>query len=494
MSEQSPQYQIDRLRAFFRDCGYTERGVQELLGSSTPPPLQARPKAMYLTRDHSVLNVLLRLFFINEPVASEVTRTSLPEWLVDFCIETELLKDEGEDSVANVVLVPIADYLFASDVLITSRVSSSDFVLPASSPTTRYLLNFTLRRPVRTALDLGTGCGILAHVASEFSDHVVATDINPHASEYAEFNARLNGLENLEVRTGDLFEPVEDQRFDLILANPPFVLAPSKEWVFRDNDMVLDDFCGMLARTAPDYLEVGGRFQMICEWVETGDEPWHERLGRWFEDSGCDVWVLHGSPEDPGNYAQVRIAEASVGAITENISDFSEWRDYYRDNGVTAIHSGIVTMRKREGTNWIRIQPLHSRVQEAVHDARGAVYNALENGFDVRDYLDALAGVDELLGLTPRLSADTNLMQSYERADDRWLLRKQRMSLETGLMDEIELDQGAFEFLSLFDGTRTIEACIKLLAGMLGEPITKTQDKFLPLVRALIERGFLTLP
>ena len=494
MLEQSLQDQFGRLRAFFRDSGYTEQDVKELLGSSTPPPLQARPKAMYLTRERSLLNVLLRLFFLNEPVESRVARTTLPDWFIDFCTEAKMLTDENGQTVANIVLVPAADYLFASDVLTTARISSSDFVLPASSPTTRYLLNFTLRRPARATLDLGTGCGILAHVATEFSDSVIATDINPHASEYAEFNARLNGLDNLEVRTGDLFQPVEGERFDLILSNPPFVLAPSAEYVFRDNDMVLDDFCGMLARTAPDYLEDGGRFQMICEWVETSDEPWHERLGRWFDGSNCDVWVLHGSPEDPGNYAQVRIAEASVGKTAANLENFSLWRDYYRDNGVTAIHSGIITMRKREGTNWIRIQPLHSSVQESVHDPRGAVYHALENGFNVRDYLEALAGVDEMLGLMPCLSADVVLMQSHERADNKWRLRKQRLSLESGFKDEIEVDQGAFEFMSLFDGTRTIEACIKLLADMLGEPVTKTQENYLPLVRTLIERGFLMLP
>ena len=41
----------------------------------------------------------------------------------------------------------------------------------------------------------------------------------------ARLNARLNGLA-LEVLRGDLFEPVEDRRFDLIVSNPPYIPAP----------------------------------------------------------------------------------------------------------------------------------------------------------------------------------------------------------------------------------------------------------------------------
>jgi len=486
MTKQASQEQASRLKDLFDTSGYTEKGLQELLGSAVPPTQQFRPKATYLTREDSPQNVLLRLFFLHEPVALRVVRAILPTWFVDLCVDSDLLAVEGECAVANTALVPAADFLFASDALTFSRMASSDFVLPASSATARYMLDFMMRRPVSTTLDLGTGCGILAHFASKFSGRVVATDINPHASEYAEFNAWLNGVENIEVRTGNLFEPVDGQRFDLILTNPPFVLAPSNEFAFRDNDMVLDEFCGMLARTAPNYLEEGGCFQMICEWVETADEPWHERLDRWFADSNCDIWVLHAAPENPANYAQVRITETSTRDPEKDAANFAEWLDYYRANGITAIHSGIITMRRREGPKWTRIQALNTRVQ-------GAVYEAIEDGFMNRDRLDTIAGEDELLGLTPRLSDDALLEQSYERSNDKWRPRRMSLSIETGLRDEIQLDFGSVEFLTLFDGTRTVAECISALADTRSEEIDEVRESCLPIVRTLIERGFLAL-
>lgn len=72
-------------------------------------------------------------------------------------------------------------------------------------------------------LDLGTGSGILAIVAASLGHNVVATDLNPVAIKCARLNAeraRLTG--SVEVRHGDLFQPVAGEQFDLIVWNPPF--------------------------------------------------------------------------------------------------------------------------------------------------------------------------------------------------------------------------------------------------------------------------------
>ena len=87
-------------------------------------------------------------------------------------------------------------------------------------------------------LDAGTGCGLLAVVAAKKAHKVVATDLNPHAVECARLNARKNGLAgNVEVRLGDLFQPVlNTEKFDLILFNAPYLpSAPDdqKTWIER---------------------------------------------------------------------------------------------------------------------------------------------------------------------------------------------------------------------------------------------------------------------
>ena len=77
----------------------------------------------------------------------------------------------------------------------------------------------------RRTLDLGTGCGILALLAAETAEEVVATDLNPHAADCAMQNARLHGLDHkMNVVVGDLFDPIRTEtRFDLIIFNPPYL-------------------------------------------------------------------------------------------------------------------------------------------------------------------------------------------------------------------------------------------------------------------------------
>ncbi len=79
-------------------------------------------------------------------------------------------------------------------------------------------------------LDLGCGSGIGAVFAARRGARVIATDLNPDAVRCVKINALLNRFEDkIEARFGDLFEPVKDQRFDLILFNPPFYRGEPKD-------------------------------------------------------------------------------------------------------------------------------------------------------------------------------------------------------------------------------------------------------------------------
>ncbi|RLG62841.1 methyltransferase, partial [archaeon] len=58
-------------------------------------------------------------------------------------------------------------------------------------------------------LDLGTGSGILAILASKLgAKSVVATDVSERAIRIARRNAEINHVE-IDFRAGDLFDPVE---------------------------------------------------------------------------------------------------------------------------------------------------------------------------------------------------------------------------------------------------------------------------------------------
>ncbi len=104
-------------------------------------------------------------------------------------------------------------------------------------------------------LDMGTGSGVCAVFAAKHAQRVVAVDINPAAVRCAAINAHLNHLEHkIEVRLGDLFAAVADERFDLILFNPPFLRgAPrdDRDRAWRSSDMAERFAAGLGAQLRP---------------------------------------------------------------------------------------------------------------------------------------------------------------------------------------------------------------------------------------------------
>ncbi|MHA1380671.1 MAG: HemK2/MTQ2 family protein methyltransferase [Candidatus Helarchaeota archaeon] len=87
--------------------------------------------------------------------------------------------------------------------------------------TNLFLIENLLVKKGDNVLDLGTGSGIMAIFCANKAEKVIATDINPFAVELTKKNVKLNKLDNIEVRFGDLFEGI-NEKFDLILFNPPY--------------------------------------------------------------------------------------------------------------------------------------------------------------------------------------------------------------------------------------------------------------------------------
>ncbi|KXB03465.1 hypothetical protein AKJ47_02200 [candidate division MSBL1 archaeon SCGC-AAA261G05] len=79
-------------------------------------------------------------------------------------------------------------------------------------------------------LEIGTGCGLLAILAAQAGAKVLATDVNPKAIECAKENAQDKGVaDQIEFKLGDLFKPIGERKFDLIIFNPPYLPVSRSE-------------------------------------------------------------------------------------------------------------------------------------------------------------------------------------------------------------------------------------------------------------------------
>jgi MoaA/NifB/PqqE/SkfB family radical SAM enzyme/SAM-dependent methyltransferase len=88
-----------------------------------------------------------------------------------------------------------------------------------------YLVASLSGRRFDRALDIGTGCGVQAHVLAAHAGSVVGIDRNPRALLLASANAAINRAENIRFVRGDLAEPLRGG-FDLVVSNPPFIYLP----------------------------------------------------------------------------------------------------------------------------------------------------------------------------------------------------------------------------------------------------------------------------
>jgi hypothetical protein len=226
---------------YLAESGYDSASLTEQLGRARPPAEGEQEQMFDDSREITTANVLIRLFLLGSVVDEATLHEFLSAAFIEFCKSSGLLVTDDGMVRARIVIVPVEDLLFASDAFhILGTADAGNFVLPASTHSANFLRYLTLRDPVDATLDLGCGCGIHALFAARHSHRVVASDISPHALWYTQFNAAMNGLDNIEIVEGNLFEPLTGQSFDLIVSNPPFVISPAETFEYRDNAMELE--------------------------------------------------------------------------------------------------------------------------------------------------------------------------------------------------------------------------------------------------------------
>jgi methylase of polypeptide subunit release factors len=475
-----------RAREVLNRLEYTPEGIGQALGEGGSLSVRSTHFPIWLQRTAGAtpLNTLIRLFLLNVPVETEQARHALAPVDLAAWQAAGLLALENGRVLPRVQLQTHGDLILASDMPSQLFVNQrADYVMGITR-SSLLLVNQTLRGNVRRTLDLGTGCGVQALLCAPHSGQVWATDQNPRAVMFTCFNARLNGIHNLQGRTGDLFEPFAGERFDLIVCSAPYMISPHAKFLFCESGMRGDQFCRQIVRQAPAFLEEGGYLQLICNWAHRAQQSWREGLADWFTDIGCDVLVVGGGTEDASTYATHWIETTESEGASRFKETYDEWMDYYRHEGIEAVSYGVITLRRASrGARW--------QCLEEVPRMTGSCGDAVARFFQTQDFLRTARSDQQLLDERFRCSPHIRFEQHFQPAAEGWSAVAGRVRLIQGFNYVTDINVHVANLVVRCNGERPLRDLLGELAATVNVEWQPLVAQALPFVKHLVHQGFL---
>jgi SAM-dependent methyltransferase len=430
-----------------RAADYSVRGVRTAIGSGAAvsiSPADVHVVERRLDRA-SALGRLIALFFLGVSLPVDEAAAAVAPVQLDVMAAAGMVDCDGGMVRARIRVLPYEDLLVACD-----RDPGPDEPLEREHvggihASTVLLALLTPRRPVRRALEIGCGCGFQALLLARHAGEVVATDVNPRALEFGRLNAELNGIRNISWRLGEGFEPVRGERFDLVVSNPPFVIAPRSRFTFRESPLPGDAFCEELVRAAPASLSDDGVACLLASWIVGPDEDWAARPTAWTSDFDRGRLLLH--LETVAAETNATRWAVPPGAVSSAEADelVDEWLEYYRANAIERIAYGAVVLHPTPALTRIELGGTPGP-DACTHVERIVDGHALLAAGSSTGLLDAVLAAPDGLRLDWTLRVE----------DGAWGLRRSRLSVDGGLGLGVEVDRDTARVVAALDGRRPL--------------------------------------
>ncbi|WP_427868984.1 class I SAM-dependent methyltransferase [Leucobacter luti] len=353
------------------------------------------------------------------------------------------------------------------------------------------------------ALDLGTGCGIVAlHLA--LRGPVVATDLSARAIELARANAALNGVSGIDFRVGDLFVPVAGERFSLIASNPPFVVTPrggdEPAYVYRDGGLVGDALVARVIREGAAFLADGGTLLCLANW----ECPWGvdglERVRGWILEAAdaCGVgssgagslgteslgaWIMERDRVSPVRYAETWARDGGARPGDAEFERLVEaWLADFAARNIVAIGLGAIRIRRLEAP-----QPIvHAERAAGAFDPAPGV--ALERAFAAGL---AAAGMSDAEALAARWILDPAVVEEREHTPGAEAPRAISLVTGSGIARRVTADTLLAAAVGACDGELSLGQIADALATILEVDAGAASEALVAGVRELAWLGMI---
>lgn len=478
---------IAPLREALKRAGFTAPAVAQTLGIRSSAEGVNLPVVLRRTEAPTEYNTLVRLFILGQSVTDLSAARALKPMSLPTLLKAGLLQTARRRVKAIGRLAPFEDLYCLSDFTPaeTSGPPGRAHVLGVS-PSAVSLANLTVRRRQESVFDLGTGCGIQSLLAAPHAAQVVGSDTNPRALNFAAFNARLNGFRNLDWRAGSYFEPVRGRKFDLVVANPPFVISPESSLLYRDGGLPGDAVSQQVVQGVGAHLNEGGYASVLLNWHHQTDGDWHERPWGWLAENGCDGWLIRFADQDVLTYAASWLVQSHRRHPNRYGHLLDRWLKYYRKLGIRRIAVGHLTLRRRTvPENWFRCDTLPE-----IHGVCPCG-DHIQRIFAAEDFLNGLSSEDELMAQRLAIASDVVLDQRLAPRELGWAVETINLCFARGLPFAGNVDVALLRLVNSCDGNRLLRDVITAIAEGPGQNAQTVRQHCLELARKLVRWGML---
>ena len=207
-------------------------------------------------------------------------------------------------------------------------------------------------------LDLGAGCGVQGLLAARGAAEAVLTDVDAFACKVSLLNTALNETPHpVRVLAGDLYEPVQGERFDLITMLPPYV--PTVDGSATSGVAAGGpDGLGLirrLVREAPAHLAPGGELVALCQLLCSDEGPLlAAEIGALCPSLDVRLSVTDWHPLQP--YALDLARRLSRHAAPADMSTLlARYLRSLRSLGVTGACTAHLRLRRGDGAGSVRV-------------------------------------------------------------------------------------------------------------------------------------------
>lgn len=440
------------------------------------------------------LGVLVKLLLFADFAARDEVETTFDAETLAAFINLGVLKCgeyQPDKYHATVLLYPVTDLYIASDRSShpdgSHFTATPDIVFPAIyTGTLRFLRLLPAASQASNVLDLcaGSGVGALLLAQRNPATQAVSSDLTARATHFAEFNRRLNRVENMRAVESDLYVAFAGEKFDLIVAHPPYMPTLREKMIYRDAGDAGERLLRSIVERMPEHLQAGGIGYALGIGFDTTDATFERRVRGWLGEAQQEFDLIFAVADEK----TPRQAAFDIAAAGRDVTyaDIPQLHKAFTDIGATRMCYGALILRRRSDSH----EPPATLRVKLSSDADGADFLWLLDWIKWRAREDFAARLS-----TARPAVADNLLVEVTHAfqDGSLVPADFILKIQRPFPAATRVDGWVVPLLAGFDGASTVNEVYGTAKTNETLPDDFTLDDFLKLVTLSIERGYLRL-